>query len=53
MLPGDAGWTRLVKEILLFVFLSTFALGDFAIAKEKICEQRKWGAGWCPDGNWI
>jgi hypothetical protein len=41
MLPDDAGWTRLMKEILLFVFLSAFALGDFAIAKEKICEQRK------------
>ena len=31
----------MAKEILLFVFLSTFALEDFAIAKEKICEQRK------------
>ena len=30
-----------MKEILLFVFLSTSALEDFAIAKEKICEQRK------------
>jgi hypothetical protein len=30
-----------MKEILLFVFLSTFALEDFAIPKEKICEQRK------------
>ena len=41
MLPDDAGWTRVMKEILLFVFLSTFALEDFAIAKEKIFEQRK------------
>ena len=30
-----------MKEILLFVFLCTFALEDFAIGKEKICEQRK------------
>jgi hypothetical protein len=30
-----------MKEILLFVFLITFALEDFAIAKEKIREQRK------------
>jgi hypothetical protein len=30
-----------MKEILLFVFLCTCALEDFAIAKEKICEQRK------------
>ena len=30
-----------MKEILLFVFLCTFALEDFAIAKQKICEQRK------------
>lgn len=30
-----------MKEILLFVFLSAFALEDFAIAKERIYEQRK------------
>ena len=30
-----------MKEILRFVFLSTFALEGVAIAKEKICEQRK------------
>src|SRR5271169_3082221 len=41
MLPDDKGWTRVMKEILLFVFLCTFALEDFAIAKEKLCEQRK------------
>jgi hypothetical protein len=30
-----------MKEILLFVFLSIFALEDFAIAREQIHEQRK------------
>ena len=30
-----------MKEILLFVFLCTFALEDFAIAREKIYEQSK------------
>ena len=40
-LPIDEGGTRFVKEILLFVFLCTFALKDFAIAQKKICEQRK------------
>jgi hypothetical protein len=30
-----------MKEILRFVFLGTFALEGFAIAKEKIREQRK------------
>jgi hypothetical protein len=33
--------TRFMKEILRFVFLGTFALEGFAIAKEKIREQRK------------
>jgi len=41
MLPDDEGPTRFMKEVVLFVFLGTFALEDFAIAKEKICEQRK------------
>ena len=30
-----------MREILLFVFLCTFALEDFAIAKEQIWDQRK------------
>jgi hypothetical protein len=30
-----------MKGILIFVFLNTFALEDFAIAKEKVHEQRK------------
>ena len=40
-IPADEGWTGFMKEILLFVFLCTFALEDFAIAKEKIRGQRK------------
>jgi hypothetical protein len=30
-----------MKEIVLFVLLRMFALEDFAIAKEKICEQKR------------
>jgi hypothetical protein len=32
---------EVLKEVLLFLFLSIFALEDFAIAKEKACEQKK------------
>ena len=43
--------TRFMKEILLYVCLSTFALEDFAIAKEKICEQRKDTVRVSPDNS--
>jgi hypothetical protein len=39
--PAVEGWTRFMKEILVFVFLCASAVEDFAITKEKICKQRK------------